>query len=331
MSHHLPDEESLRTAVMLACRAPSLHNTQPWRWVAGESSLHLYADRDRALPVTDPDGRDLVLSCGAALHHMRVALAGLGWHAVVHRLPNPAEPDHLAALRVRPRLPTPDHLGLAAAITRRRTDRRRMTSWPVPPQLLEYLREVAREQAVHLHPAEDALARHAIVRAAQQAARHQHADPAYTTELALWTARHAGSADGVRAAAQTAVLDPANPELRPFPGGRLAQSVTGRDEEDASALVVLATEADDRAAWLTAGEGLSAVLLAATSVRLATTPLTQPLEVAETRAALRTEVLRGAGYPQVVVRLGWAPTGSDPVPESPRRSVGEVLSRFPTA
>ena len=93
-----PDLDTVRSALELAVRAPSVHNTQPWAWRYTEHSLHLFADRDRALDATDPQGRDLVVSCGAVLHHARVAFAAMGWATTVHRLPNPALPDHLAAL-----------------------------------------------------------------------------------------------------------------------------------------------------------------------------------------------------------------------------------------
>jgi hypothetical protein len=98
MERGFPDDYTVKTAVAMAVRAPSVHNSQPWNWRIGYSSLHLYADPDRQLRETDPDGRDLILSCGAALHHLRVAFAALGWAAEVHRLPNPDEPDHLAAI-----------------------------------------------------------------------------------------------------------------------------------------------------------------------------------------------------------------------------------------
>lgn len=326
LSRVLPDEGTLRCALTLAGQAPSAHNTQPWRWLAGDSSLHLYADRDRWLPATDPDGRDLVISCGAALHHARLALAGLGWHTTIRRQPNPQDPDHLAVLEFHPRVPSPDEVGIASTIMRRRTDRRRMSSWPVPPQLLDHLATVAAEEKVGLHPALDPRVRHHLLQATLTAARHQERDPAYTTELALWTTTHTGSADGVPATSQPTRADEASPELRHFPPGELAPADS---EEDASVLVVLTTEADDPMAWLAAGTGLSAVLLAATDLRLATCPLSQPMEIADTRELVRWEVLHGTAHPQLVLRLGWAPIGAAPIPPTPRRPVSEVLSRFP--
>ncbi|MGY2002678.1 hypothetical protein [Blastococcus sp. SYSU DS1024] len=126
------DRTTVRAAVALANRAPSVHNSQPWRWRIGTSSIHLFADPDRALPITDPQQRGLIISCGAALHHLRVALLATGSASQVHRLPDPARPDHLAAVELSPAQPTADDLALAQAIENRRSDRRVFSTWPVP-------------------------------------------------------------------------------------------------------------------------------------------------------------------------------------------------------
>ena len=126
------DRQTIRAAVELGSHAPSLHNSQPWRWRLDGRSLLLQADLRRWLPATDADGRDLVVSCGAALHHTRVALAASGVHAAVHRIPDPQRPDDLAALELSPRTPVDDDVELAATILRRHTDRRRFSTWAVP-------------------------------------------------------------------------------------------------------------------------------------------------------------------------------------------------------
>ncbi|MFC4128314.1 hypothetical protein [Nocardia rhizosphaerae] len=115
-----------------AVRAPSVHNSQPWRWHLGHDRLDLYADFGRQLTATDPRARALMVSCGAALHHLGTALAMLGRHATIHRLPDPTRPDHLATITCTPHTPTDLDRGLAAAITTRRSDRRRYPA-PVPP------------------------------------------------------------------------------------------------------------------------------------------------------------------------------------------------------
>jgi hypothetical protein len=128
------EQRTVRSAIELAERAPSIHNSQPWHWTVGRSVVHLTADLRRWLPATDADGRDLALSCGAALHHLRVALAAAGVHANVHRMPNPGDRNRLATLELAPGAATDADLELAAAVVRRRTDRRpfpssRGTGW----------------------------------------------------------------------------------------------------------------------------------------------------------------------------------------------------------
>ena len=159
------DRRTVRSAVELAARAPSVHNSQPWRWRIGDRTVHLYADLRRWLPVTDADGRDLLLSLGAVLHHLRVALAASGLQATIHRFPNPDALDHVAAVELRTRVPTDADLGFAAAIVARRSDRRGYSDWEVPPALVGELVDRAAEQGAALRPMTAAGARARIEQA----------------------------------------------------------------------------------------------------------------------------------------------------------------------
>src|SRR2546423_7573838 len=184
MRHALPDDETVRSVIALALRAPSIHNSQLWRWVIGDNSVHLFVDPYRHLPITDPDGRDLLLSCGAALHHLHVAFAAVGWATTVHQLPNPAQPDHLAAVECFPHAATAGNIASAAAIAHRRTDRRRFSSWTVPLPLLDALAQRAAAQGAILTWVADAQHRIELTAAITDAARQQAANPDYATELA---------------------------------------------------------------------------------------------------------------------------------------------------
>jgi hypothetical protein len=322
-----PDVQTLRASVALAARAPSIHNTQPWRWLLGANSLHLYADASRLLPATDPDGRDLMLSCGAALHHLQVALAASGWATHVHRLPNPNQPDHLAAVDFLPREPSRDDIALAAAIQRRRTDRRRYTSWPVPSELLDDLARTAGSFGTVLMPTTDPDDRYQLVRALAEASIRQEADAAYAAELAAWTGRSPFVSEGVPATnIPSGERRHGDTTMRAFPSGQLNEPGNTR-EDDAGELLVLATSNDSVDARLRAGEAMSAVLLWATDFRMATCPLSQVLEVEATRNMVRDRVLDGFGVPQIVLRVGWAPVNAAPLPITPRRSIDDILGR----
>jgi nitroreductase len=317
------DRRTVRSALQLAVRAPSVHNSQPWRLVLGRSSVHLYADLGRWLPATDPDARGLMQSCGTLLHHLQVALAASGISATVHRLPDPDRPEYLAAIGLRPTPPTDTRLGLAAAIVRRRTDRRRFGSWDVPDSLLHELAGTAAEQGVVLRHVSDTWERSILLDAIRDAAAGHEADAAYRTETALWSGRFADDS-GVPAANLLKDLTDAGTARR-FSLGLLEQA--DPQAGDGAALMVLGTTTDDPRAQLRAGEAISAVLLHATELGLATCPLSQPLEVGWTRAKIRDELLGGTLLPQLVLRVGWAPPGRA-LPPTPRRPIDETIDHI---
>jgi nitroreductase len=315
------DHRTVRSAIELASHAPSVHNSQPWHWTLGRRVVHLNADLKRWLPATDADGRDLGVSCGAALHHLRVALAAADLHTTVHRTPNPAEPDRLATLELKPGRTTAADLELAAAITRRRTDRRPFSDWQIPQDSQRRLEDAAVAQGAILRMVPAGGPRAALLRAIREAEARQKDTPGYATELAMWSARRA-SDDGVPATNLLHARTAGIPASRDFPQGDLGP-YAGRQDE--ALLAVLGTASDDTLSQLRAGEALSAVLLTATTLGLATCPLSQPLEIGSTRRMLRDDVLSGTLSPQIVLRLGWPPIGP-PLPATPRRSFADIAA-----
>lgn len=321
----------VRDLVELACRAPSVHNTQPWRWCTDGQFLNLYADRSRQLESTDPDGRDLLLSCGAALHHLAVASAALGWRARIRRMPNPADDDHLAAVSFQQYDAEPEDLEALEALKRRRTDRRLPSTWPVPVERLEGMVELAARAGVLALPITSQRSRTRLIDLTLKAAQVQDADDSYLRELSGWIGH--STEDGVPWTSLPVLSD--SPDvgdehpfpLTRFPAGSLLESEEENKEDLGAALLVLATSSDDRTSQLRAGEALSAVLIRGTGSGLAMVPLTQSLEVPETREALHEELLRDVGYPQAVIHIGWAPISEedDGLPFTPRRPVDKVL------
>jgi nitroreductase len=316
------DQRTVRSALALACRAPSVHNSQPWRFVLGPSTVHLYADLRRWLPATDADGRDLVVSCGVVLHHLRVALTAAGFRTSVHRMPNPDAPDHLAAIELHHGPAGDADLGLANAIMRRRTDRRRFSDWDVPEGFLQELTARAAEQGALLRQIGDPRERALMLAAIGEADALQEDDPACHTETAVWSGR---VADDSAVPAANLLRDPIGTgagTARRFAEGLLEQP-DGRGSDGAT-LMVLGTASDDPLSQLRAGEAASAVLLHATELGLATCPLSQPLEVTTTRIAIRDAVLGGTLSPQLLLRLGWAPSGPELAP-TPRRPIAQTV------
>ena len=317
-------EQVLSRIVQAATQAPSVHNTQPWLWRGSSRGLDLRADRSRQLPATDPDGRNLVISCGAALHHARVVAAALGWSARVTRLPDARDPDLLARIALSPAAPAPDGIEVLDAVARRCTDRRRFTSWPVPDALLAQLADVAAEQGTSARALTDAATRFRAERLVLRAADFQDELRAPSVEHEVWLDR--ATADGIPEAALEGSGSVSGAPRTRFQSQREAD-LEDQDVQASDGLVVIFGAGDDPASWLRAGEGLSAMWLAATGFGLSVVPLSQVIEVASTRAAFRVDVLRGDGHPLVLARIGWQAIGRSELTRTPRRAVSEVLRR----
>jgi nitroreductase len=313
----------LEAAARASLRAPSVFNTQPWRWRIAGDTMELWAEPDRHLHATDPEGRLLLLSCGGALHHARTALAGNGWDVTVDRLPDTDRPDLLARLHLGGQVaPDPEARILAGAISRRHTDRRAFGDRPVSEEMLAGLRRIVESEGAFLHVVpHDQVPMLGI--SSEQAAAIEWADPAYRSELTRWTNRPAWTGDGVPPA--TAV----EPALRRVPvrdfapqGAEVLQM--GADHDAGAEYAILFGMGDRRADLLRGGEALSALLLKATADGLSTAPLTEAVEVAWPRYLLR-ELLSDVGEPYVVVRLGYIGSG-DPLAATPRRAATDTIT-----
>ncbi len=328
-----PERDTLHAALYVACRAPSLHNSQPWRWQLAAHSVRLRADPARMLAATDPTGRQMVISCGAALQHARVAFAALGWHTVIHRLPNPADPDHLATFEfersgsIRARDVT-----LAAAAVQRRTDRRPFLPSDLTKSTASRLASAACTEGAELLILPPMVAPELLM-ASRLADLEHDIDAGYQVELNWWTGTTTTTrtTEGIPA---TVLLTPVAAQrvqmARDFQasGGTLTPS---GQTPDGATLTVLRTADDDRRSWLRTGEALAVVLLEATATGLATCTLTHITEIPDNRVVLEQTIASlGArpGHAQVVVRIGWVATPL-PGPRTPRRPRTDVLEQLP--
>lgn len=308
----------LRRLVELACLAPSVHNTQPWRWQAAGAVVGLYADRSLQLPAEDPSGRNLLISCGAALDHFRVAAAALALDTEISRFPDPADADLLAEVRLRPGHPSSNAAADIDLLRTRCTDRRRFTSWPVPQMALEQLVEHARASGTRAVAVTDTGARFRLEVLARRAQDARALDLEAVREQGEWVGR--GGLDGI----PLAVL-PTTGSLASVRYGN-GQAVDQRPLVDGNdGVIVLGGDADDPAAWLRTGEGLSRLWLQATAEGLSVVPLSLPIEIDATRQSLRDDVLGARMTPHLLVRIGWQAIGRSQLPRTPRRAVADVL------
>lgn len=302
---------------------PSVHNTQPWRFVLRQDALEVYADRSRQLAVLDPTARQLYLSVGSALFNARVSLAGSGVACSVHRFPEADRPDLVARIEIGAGEPVDAELAtLEPAVALRQTNRRRFAADTVPDDLLATLVAAASAEGASLHQVLRPEDREALARLAQKADVAQVTNPAYRAELRSWTTTDSTRFDGVRAAVVPHVDGTSGDEMpiRDFDTRGAGWLPSETHSSAKQCLLVLATDDETPDAWVRAGEALERVWLEITRAGFVASLFSQVIEVAAVRAQLREELRLGT-YPHLVLRVGRAPITA----ASMRRHVTEVL------
>jgi nitroreductase len=318
-------EKQLRFLLNYAILAPSKHNTQPWLFRVDRNSVELYADRTRVLSMVDANGRELIMSCGAALANLLVALRYFGFSWIMEAPSKPGEDKLLTRLTVEKGVePTEEEQKLFLAIQQRRTNRRAFSKQALPVTLLNRLERVAGEAGTYLHVIQDEEQRAQLANLVLSADRTLWADQQFRHELAEWVhTNESNSPDGIPAYAlgkadTTSYLSPLT-----------LHTLVDAPEEDVEAtqrmvkppvLAVLSTVADTWFDWLSAGLALENILLQARLDRVWASFFSQPTEVPALRQTLR-DLLGQSDFPQIVLRLGYATQ----VPPTPRRDVDDVM------
>lgn len=310
-------EEVVRRAGM----APSLHNSQPWRFRVLPDVIELHGDPERGLPVADPEGRELRLGCGAALFNLEVAVEHAGVRPLTTVLPSIAEPTVLAEVRSGGRTTaSPARTRLYEAIPVRRSHRRPFREHAVPSTHRYELTQAVREEGCWLHTVER-VERGRLEGLVHRAHREQMADRRFRAEWERWTGRPAEAVEGVPTVAAGPQPEPQDQwVLRDFSAGQASERVPGKDFEDEPLLVVLCSYHAGSAADLRAGRALQRMWLTATSLGLASSMISQVVEVDDVRNELRA-LIGGTLQPQAVIRIGY---GSSP-PVTARREPRALL------
>jgi hypothetical protein len=295
--------------IATAARAPSVHNTQPWRFRISRYAIELHADPRRKLLV-DAAGREMLISCGAALFGMRLAVRSLGYLPVVELLPDPARLRLLARVSLgRAAAMTARERQLLEAVPHRHTHRGPFAPGPLPAGLLAGLQHDALAEGATLALVDQPLAYQQLADILRATGGRQDHAPLSQADVRRWTRAAADPArDGVPALAfpPTAGQQPGRLPQRDFDLGRgLGAQVTGGPPPAATA--VLLTRGDARADWLRAGQALHRLLAHAAANWVFASLHTQPLEASAIRTLI-AERLALPGAPQMLLQLGLAHT-----------------------
>jgi hypothetical protein len=311
-------EADLIRAAEAAIRAPSLHNSQPWRFRLRDGAIEVLADPKRRLEVADHTGWATRLAGGAAVYNARLALACAGRPAEVILHPDPSDVDLTARLMPgRERPPTYAEVDLHAAIPRRYSNRGPFSPDPVPAETRVRLIEAARSESAWLDLLVGTTALAGFAQIANSADRVLRRDPRYQAEMIGWT--HADRApDGVPVGAGAPLPEPQDLLPQRVFGDR--HRAPGRDYEPEPLVGILGVPTDRPLNQTVAGQALQKVLLTAAGAGLAASMLSQPIEVPAARDQLRRSLGR-SGFPQIAIRFGYGTPGRP----TPRRAVADFL------
>lgn len=321
----LSTRELLHEAACVACRAPSIANSQPWSWRISNDVLELRCDPSRQLHVADPRGQLMVVSCGALLHHATVVLAVLGAGVAVDRVDDATDPVLLARVTLTgPRDVTAEDMRMHHALRTRRTDRRPFRgTGRLPESVIALLRDVSAPFGVTSHvfdPKQIGF----LALAAREATRIHEKSESYRGEMAAWTTyRDPVGRDGVPPTVAVPQV-PRTVPVRNFAPDSQPLLEAGPGDDRYTAYLAFATDTDTKMDWLRTGEAVSAVLLAATTMGISSSVLSEVVEVPGARALLHS-LVAPAGFPQLTIRLGLNASGSEP-PLTPRRPCREVIT-----
>ena len=301
-----------RALVALAIRAPSFHNTQPWRFRPRGDAIDVLCDPNRTLPISDPSGWATRVALGAVALNLRLGYASLGWETEVRPLPDRDDPNLLIRVQpVRRRPATPAERSLVAAVPHRHTNRRGYLDQPVLGDALAMLATAATVEGGWLRVLDPArISQTTELIDAADAALEQR--PGYREERRQWSRKE--GVDGVRPDPLAGPRGPSERLRRRDFGSRTTSS---RAYESDPCVAVLGTSGASAYDDLRAGQALQRVLLTATEQRLTASMYSQPIEVATTREQLAD--VCGQWSPQMVLRFGYgtphAPTARRPVDE----------------
>ena len=316
-------KEQLKYLLRFAILAPSTHNTQPWLFKVSENKISIFADMTRSLPVIDPENKELIMSCGAALGNIMVSMNYFGFSYLVKPFPNPSNKEHVADISIRgKKLVQEIDRKLFRSITKRRTNRLPFIYKIIDGLILQKFSTLASEESVKLkiiYGKKDGL-----MKIIERADKIQSENQEFCKELSHWVHPERSDAnDGIPGYAFGAgdIITTSGP----FFIGNLnwGNIQAGRDRnliQGSTVILIFATKNNEPTDWLKTGIAVSKVSLNATAEKLAISYLNQPLETSELISELKVKI-GVKGHPQIIMRVG---IGSEIKP-SPRRSLEEVL------
>ncbi|MBC7943002.1 hypothetical protein H7X68_00670 [Candidatus Saccharibacteria bacterium] len=309
--------------IAYAIKAPSGHNSQPWKFKIEGNVVEIYPDYSHELPVVDPDHRELFISLGCAAENL--VLAGKAW-GLNARVYTPSGVDDAIRVEFTKGLALDAHWLLL--MDKRQSNRHKYTGKPIPQADLTRLQNVEGEVGIKAKIVTDQSAKLQLVELVQEANSEQMKNQAYKDELITWMRFNKREARTKGDGLTYAVLG--NPAL-PFRaiGSMIVKSFLKPDKQNSrdnalldssSAFMVFSIQKNDKTNWIKLGRYFERIALTATELGIVNSHYNQPFETKSLEGKVNSLTFLNGSYPCLMIRLGYA----KPMPYSPRRSIGQA-------
>lgn len=319
----LSDDESL-FLIEQAGKAPSGHNTQPWQFLLHDSGIDIRPDYRRALPVVEPDHRELFVSLGCAAENLCIAAAHRGYHTSLS-----IDDNGIIRIRLSRTMP-PQSAQHFAHISVRQTNRSLYNGKRIPAHDMATLRSVTTENGIAIHDfANGTPAYAAIADLIYASNRLQMRSQAFCHELQQWMRYNKKHQDDTRDGLSYAVFGA--PNLPRFLAQFIITHTLNADSQNrserkkiaaASHFILLTAHDNTRVQWIQLGRTLQRLLLTATALDIAHAYANQPNEIPELSEKMATILGITEEHPVILLRLGYG----KPMPYSLRKPASATLA-----
>jgi len=307
-----------------ATRAPSGHNSQPWRFVVKNSSIEIHPDFTRSLPVVDPDNRELYISLGAATENIILAAQDFGLLCDVNLFPK--NKDYIQVnIQTGGKTCNTWH----KLINMRQSNRGKYSGQPLTAGDIAKLKAVTAEEGTHSTFITEPSDISPIVAFVKEGNRYQMSSPAFRSELLSWIRFNKQEAqskgDGLSNSAMGTPPLPFRWLGKLIAGSMLTPEKQNKKDEvllkSASGFIIFSVDDNTKVPWVNLGRYFERMALEALKLDIAVSHYNQPLEVPELAEKLQTQFNTTGKYPCLMIRFGRAKR----MPYSIRRPIESVI------
>jgi hypothetical protein len=320
--------DSFNHMISAAIKAPSGHNTQPWKFKLGNDYIDVMPDFTKSLSVVDGTNRELYISLGTAVENLCIAASHEGYIPKTEIMQNEEKTFYVHVSFSKSN--DADTSPLYDAIYKRQTNRSVYNKNIIGPDTITLLRQITPEQGTHFYMFPKGSATfNDLAKKVYKGNELQMNDPQFKKELLEWIRYNKSQArkkgNGLTSATMGAPNVPqliGKPIVKAYLNPKTQNKGDMKKIESSSHLVLITSTRHDPEAWISVGRTLERFILNTTNLGIANAYMNQPCEIKELAEKIKNELpILDQEYPNLLLRIGY----SKPMPYSPRQQIESFI------